>query len=435
MKSKFLYLTKISLKRKIKTKWFFAANTLIGLIILAVFNIDSIIRIFGGDFNETNNIYVIDNTLQSFDLFKVNLEQNISSIDGDYEIIKYDKSKEEAIDFIKNEDENGIVLLIDNDLDNIIKVSIITNDYIETLDYTMITNSLNSLKLSLAISKYDISEEEISALTSSVNVERQILNEDKSSEEENMSMIMTTVFPVIILPFFMLVIFLVQMIGAEVNDEKTTRGMEIIISNISPSAHLFSKCLAGNLFIIIQTLLLLVYCVVGFISRGIFTPSNNLDVSSITNFLGTIFSSNFISSLNYIIPLIIILMLITFVAYSILAGVLASMTTNTEDFQQVQTPIMLITLAGYYLAIMAGAFEGSLLIKILGYFPFISAILSPSLLIMGDFAIIDILISILIMIITVFVLLKYGLKIYKVGILNYSSSGLFKKMFKALKEK
>ena len=53
---------------------------------------------------------------------------------------------------------------------------------------------------------------------------------------------MQTVFPLVILPFFMLVVILVQMIGAEVNDEKTTRGMEIIISKlILPQAMNHSK--------------------------------------------------------------------------------------------------------------------------------------------------------------------------------------------------
>ena len=82
---------------------------------------------------------------------------------------------------------------------------------------------------------------------------------------------------------------------------------------------------------------------------------------------------------------------------------------------------------------MAGTFEGSILIKILGYVPFISAILSPSLLVMGEFAVIDIIISILLTIGVIFVLIRYGLRIYKVGILNYSSGNLWKKMFNALK--
>ena len=33
-----------------------------------------------------------------------------------------------------------------------------------------------------------------------------------------------------------------------------------------------------------------------------------------------------------------------------------------------------------------------------------------------------------------YVLIKYGLRIYKVGILNYSETDLWKKMFKAIKQ-
>ena len=128
-------------------------------------------------------------------------------------------------------------------------------------------------------------------------------------------------------------------------------------------------------------------------------------------------------------------MILTFVAYSLLAGILASITTNAEDFNQLQTPIMIILLAGYYLAIMAGMFKGALFIRILSYIPLISAILSPSLLVLGQIGVIDVIISILITLAFIYILIKYGLRIYKIGILNYSSKDLWKKMFKAMKEK
>ena len=62
MRNKFLYLIKVSLKRKIDTKWFRIANILIALVIIGTANIDSIINYFGGDFNKTQKIYIIDNT-------------------------------------------------------------------------------------------------------------------------------------------------------------------------------------------------------------------------------------------------------------------------------------------------------------------------------------------------------------------------------------
>ena len=61
MKSKLNYLIGVSLKRKIKTKWFLIANVLIATIICLIANIDMIINSFGGDFNSKTKIYVIDN--------------------------------------------------------------------------------------------------------------------------------------------------------------------------------------------------------------------------------------------------------------------------------------------------------------------------------------------------------------------------------------
>ena len=57
MKSKLGYLTGVSLKRKIKTKWFVIANILIALVVIGLMNIDSIISFFGGDFNEKTNSF------------------------------------------------------------------------------------------------------------------------------------------------------------------------------------------------------------------------------------------------------------------------------------------------------------------------------------------------------------------------------------------
>ena len=76
----------------------------------------------------------------------------------------------------------------------------------------------------------------------------------------------------------------------------------------------------------------------------------------------------------------------------------------------------------------------ALFIKILSFVPLLSAILAPSLLILGQIGIVEVLIAILLTLLFIFILIKYGLKIYKVGILNYSSKDLWKKMFKAIKE-
>ena len=67
MKNKLLFLTRISLEKKIKSKWFIVTNILLLVLIIGLANIDSIIKFFGGDFSKTTEILVIDNTNISYD--------------------------------------------------------------------------------------------------------------------------------------------------------------------------------------------------------------------------------------------------------------------------------------------------------------------------------------------------------------------------------
>ncbi|MGE5455633.1 MAG: ABC transporter permease [Ignavibacteriales bacterium] len=440
MKSKLNFLIGVSLKRKIKTKWFMIANIILGLVIIGLINIDTIITAFGGDFNEKQKIYVIDNTGMSYDLF--NEQMTISSKtlnqseESSYVVTKYDKDVEDAKKMLNKEEKNLSLLIVFNKSEkNVLDVQLITKEYMDMVDTQLVNNAINNTKVALAIHESNISIEEINKIYAATNIERIYLSKDKTNKEESMEMIMSTVFPFIILPFFMLTIFLVQMIGAEVNDEKSTRGMEIIISNVSPTTHFFAKVVAGNLFVLFQAGLLFLFSAAGLIIRKLI--GTNGIVNGITDQVGNMISdllkTGMGEKLIYILPLTILLMVLTFIAYSLLAGILASMTTNIEDFQQLQTPIIIISLIGYYLSMMAGVFEGATFIKVFSYIPLISAILSPSLLVLGQIGIFDIIVSMVLILITNYLLIKYGLKIYKVGILNYSSSGLWKKMFKALK--
>lgn len=440
MKSKLKYLVDVSLNRKIHTKWFMIANILLAFVVIAVMNIDSVIKLFGGDFDEKMSVYVIDETGASFEVLKSQIESLEVSLMGEeentYDIKLYDKDLETAKKELE-EDNNAVVITLKSDELLTIDASLISQSYIDTIDYQVLYQAIQNTKTTIAMVSSSISMDELNQIYAPIEIERVILDENKKSENEGMDTIMSTVFPIFILPFFMLTIFLVQMIGAEVNDEKTTRGMEIIISNVSPKVHFFSKIIAGNVFIIMQGILLIIYAGIGLFLRKILGTGSIFTSlgSEMTGVFNGIMQTEFISKLIYIIPLTLMLMVLTFLAYSLLAGILASMTTNAEDFGQLQTPIMIISLIGYYLAMMAGMFKGALFIRILSYVPFISAILSPSLLVLGQIGVIDVIISMIIVTITNYLLIHYGLRIYKVGILNYSSKDLWKKMFKAIKEK
>lgn len=429
MSDKFWYLTKQSLNKKIKSKWFLGINILLALVVIALININSIIAFFGGDFNEEIKILVIDNTEVSYPVFKETMNTLTKEEDAGKITVKKETRPEEKLK--KKLKDNQIAIVFDNDEENFVSSKIISNEKIDNTTYQYITQGLNTTKTSVALAKTNTDPALLAKISSPMEVERVVLSNEKSVDE-NMEIVMGTLFPTLILPFFMLIIFLVQMIGGEICEEKTTKSMEIIISNVSPKVHLFSKVLASNIFIIIQAILLVIYSVIGILisTKGQLQLNPNVDT-----LLTATVSSGFLDKVINLLPAVIILMILSFIAYSLIAGILASMTTNMEDISQIQTPIMLVLLAGYYLAIMAGMFDGSTFIRVLSYVPFLSCLIAPSLYIIGQITMIDVIISILILGLTIFLMTKYGLKIYKIGILNYSNEKIWTRFAKAIKSK
>ena len=431
MTNKLKFLTKISLNKKIKTKWFLIANLIFAVLIIGLINVDSVIKLFGGDFDDTQEILVIDE-VGSFDSFKMMFEESSKYL-TDFvatEITKYDGSYDEGLELV--EDEDKILLVIKNDSENYIKGSVVSNETLGNITSALITTTLSGIRSEIVLSEYDISLEEYVDINKSVEIDTKVLSED----DMNDNMAAVSLMQIITMPLFMLIIFLVQMIGAEVNEEKTTRSMEIIISNVSPKTHFLSKVLSSNLFVIVQGGLLIIFALLGILVRYIVTDGNLIGGfgTEVSSFVDGLSLNGVMDTIGLMLPVLLVMILLTFFAYSLLAGILASMTTNLEDFQQLQTPIVIISLVGYYLSMMASIFKGSIFIKLMSYVPFISSLLSPTLYIMGEIGLLDLIISILLLIGTIYLLIKYGLRIYKVGILNYSQSGLWKKMFKAIKE-
>lgn len=424
MTRKFFYLMKLSFNKKLKSKWFIAVNIILALSLFALFNLNSIITFFGGEFDKPLKILVYDKTNISYPYLKNNIDSLTSELEDKKIVVKSVGNENKKI----KDDEILISLNLD---DNLLKAKVISDKKIDSSVYQVIYQGLNATKQQVLMERLNLDTNTLALLSTSIDIDRVVLS-DKKSQDENMSLVMSTVFPSLILPFFMLIIFLVQMVGGEICEEKTTKSMEIIISNVSPKVHLLAKIVANNLFVLLQALLLFIY---GLIAFFISSRNGSLNIpSEITSIWDSLSASGLINDIVSLLPFLLVLIILSFLAYSLLAGILASMTTNIEDFQQLQTPIVFILLAGYYLAIMAGMFQGSIFLKIAGYIPLISCLLAPTLYIMGEIGILDILIAIILLIGLLYLLIKYGMKIYKVGILNYSNEKVWSKFIKAFRK-
>ncbi len=431
MKNKFKYLVKYSLKKKIDTKWFKIVNVLLLVLLVFLVNMDYLINLFGGDFEEKESIYVVDN-VGSFDTFASYFNALATEMGTDeYEIVLDE-------DILNNEEaiQDEVVVVLNPSSTEYLSGEIVSYDTVSRTTYEMIVSSMNAVKSELVLESSGLLPEEIASLSSPVQVNERVLNEESQNNEtrENVGSIVTTV---LIVPFFILIVTMVQMLGAEINDEKTSRGMEIIISSVPAKMHFISKVVAAISYVLIQGILLLIYAGIAMLLRNILASTSGAIASSgmFSEIITLLSDAGIFSLLAKGSIILIILFVVSFIAYALTAAILASMTTNIEDFQQLQTPLMIIMLVGYYVALMAVMFDGSIFIQILGFIPLLSVMVAPTLYLIGEMSLLSLTLSTLLTVVVTYFLYKYGLRIYKVGILNYSSSKLWRKMFKSLGNK
>lgn len=437
MKNKLKLLIKDGLNKKINTKWFKVVNIILLVVIVGLINIDNIIKFFGGNFDDPIVIYVIDNTNKYYEAIKSGYDNiDLSALGSESEIKLADKSLDELKEEMVNDESNDIILVINSNNGKVV-ADVISYNYVDAVTLQVLNSTLSSVKTNIALMESSLTEEELASIYEPVEINRSYLSDNLDENNELMSYIGNFIIPMFIIPFFLLIIMVTQMIGAEINEEKSSKSMEIIITSVPARLHFISKIITANVYAILQSLLFILYFGVGLLIRRLVTGSSlisGLD-SQIGNVVNQFIQSGTLDNLLKCLPVTIIMILLSFVAYSLIAGILASMTTNQEDFQQLQSPMMMIIMAGYFLAILASTYEKSTFITTVSVIPFISCILSPVLLMMGQIGIVHVLISILLLILTLYLLIKYGLRVYKVGILNYSSSNLWKKILEGIKSK
>ena len=437
MKNKLKLLIKDGLNKKINTKWFKVVNIILLVVIVGLINIDNIIKFFGGNFDDPIVIYVIDNTNKYYEAIKSGYDNiDLSALGSESEIKLADKSLDELKEEMVNDESNDIILVINSNNGKVV-ADVISYNYVDAVTLQVLNSTLSSVKTNIALMESSLTEEELASIYEPVEINRSYLSDNLDENNELMSYIGNSIIPMFIIPFFLLIIMVTQMIGAEINEEKSSKSMEIIITSVPARLHFISKIITANVYAILQSLLFILYFGVGLLIRRLVTGSSlisGLD-SQIGNVVNQFIQSGTLDNLLKCLPVTIIMILLSFVAYSLIAGILASMTTNQEDFQQLQSPMMMIIMAGYFLAILASTYEKSTFITTVSVIPFISCILSPVLLMMGQIGIVHVLISILLLILTLYLLIKYGLRVYKVGILNYSSSNLWKKILEGIKSK
>lgn len=224
---------------------------------------------------------------------------------------------------------------------------------------------------------------------------------------------------------YMIIIFGFQLLGSEIFEEKSSRAMEVIITNTKPHVHMLVKICSTLIFLVSIILTILIGAILGIVILYMSNPDTvGVLVDQLLELLKTLdIAVN--SQLLIFIIFTVLSGLLAVLLFQIIAAVAAAMTTSYEDYQKANGPIVILLLVPYMIS-MIGI---EALAKILVYFPFFTPFFAPSLYLSEDISLVVFGACITLQAITVIVLYKVLAPVYREGLLNYSTSS-FKQIIK-----
>lgn len=238
---------------------------------------------------------------------------------------------------------------------------------------------------------------------------------------------------------FMFIIMYGNMIMRSVIEEKNNRIIEIIISSVNPFDLMLGKILGTSLAGITQAFIWIVFTGVLFALLPTFfdmpmtgTTTEALqspDTAKIQEVLTAIYQFPLLETF----VLFILFFVGGYLLYSSLYAMIGAMVDNETDTQQfllpVITPLMLAVYVGMF-SVMEQT-HGTVSV-VFSYIPFTSPVVMLMRIPFGV-AWWEILISLLILYLTFFMVIKLSAKIYRIGILMYGKKASYKEVWKWLK--
>lgn len=292
---------------------------------------------------------------------------------------------------------------------------------------TSLQAALQSVKAEY-ITKGTLNDEQIAALTSPVQIEamKQAVSGGEGAaaggeaKHEKAATINFVIVYVLVILFFMTIMMTGNMIAAEVTAEKSSRIMEILITSVSPLAQMFGKII-GMFFI--GLLQIAIFAVV--IAINVSLPHNSSVLADFNMDLSQINVEVLVFGLIFYI--------LGYFLYATLFAAIGSLVSRTEELGQAIMPITMLSLAAFYIGIFSLAAPNSTLLKVSSYIPFFSPVSMIVRIGVGDTPVWEILISMAILIVAIFLFGWLSAKIYRTGVLLYGKRPTLKELRKAMR--
>lgn len=398
---------KFTMKEMMTRKSFIISTIVILVMIVIGCNIPNIIKNVSSE-NSNEKIIILDKD----NLYEDRLDE-LNDLELGYDITISDESIDEIREKVDNDEYNFGIVVEPVDSNNIKLILVVSNVLFIDGISSELENSLTTLYKDIKLEKLNLTYEE------KVSINPMFTYDIVASSSEVKGNIPTMM--ILSLVLFYAVFFCAYQVSSSITTEKTSKIIETLVTSTSPKNIVLGKTIGVGVVGLCQLILILITAV---ISAKIFMPKEIIDVLLDTSTL-TI-------SLGIITLLYFILGYFTF---SLLYALTGSTVSKPEDIQSANSPVAIMSVAGFYLAYFSMLNPTSNLNVFATLFPLSSPFCMPFRIMMSLATTKDVVLSILILIVTILVIAKVTIKIYSNAILNYGTKTSLRDIIKMYKQK
>lgn len=397
---------------KLKTKSFLVTTAVTILILLGLTNMNRIIETFNED-DTIEKIAVVDVSGQLYEPYK----EQVAAVNKEIKLSLFKGSEEEAEKAVEKDQFIGMILLKVNQ-ENLPEATYKAMSITDSTTYGELQTSLQQLKTMIAASHINLTQAQLQKLYEPAVFEKVALEENAKTEEE-LNQARGLVYVMLFVIYFAVIMY-ANMIAMEVATEKSSRVMEILISSVSPIKQMFAKILGIGLLSLTQLGLMLIV--------SYFSVQSNLDTmkGGFFEFFG--FGNLPLGTIIYGV----VFFILGYFLYATLAAFLGSLVSRIEDVQQMITPMTLLVVAGFMIAMFGLNKPEAPFVIVTSFIPFFTPMLMFLRVGMLSIPIWEVALGIGILLATIAALAIFGARVYKGGVLMYGKSNSFKDIGKAL---
>ncbi len=402
-------IVKNELEKSIKNKWFVILNLLLLIVTIVGLNfgnIKALLKRNNVDLSSKMEIYVEDiENIAYTELAKEFLGQENVTI-----------QKVDSIEKYKNESlsKDAILLKVEKSKTEYIKASIITKETVLSSYLEKIEKILTSVKDKMLSENKNLTKEEIEIIKSGASIDRVILSETiDTSESTTLGQLFTTY-----IIFFVLLLCL-NKIANTISQEKMSKSIEYILTSINTKEYIVSKVISMCLTVVIQFVFMITYLVIALMISSLFSSAainiegaNSIDISSMIS----------LKTIGYLVLTFVFMCITTFIQ-GVIQSVMSAKTTNIQEAGNATVFLVTLNLILYTVvtALVSPLKTVGIISYILSVIPIASMYFIPSMFLIGQANIIQVIIALVILIASVPLSLILAEKPFKNAILDYTN--------------